>query len=353
MVTHLRGVADSRIPALGRDAAAGDRRAFERLARHCRPLLCSCALAATADPALAEDAVQEALAIAWQRIGELRDPDRVCGWLCGIVRNVIRARRRHASRHAPDALFRQAHAPVAMATSPSPVAELMAKQRLDVVWREVSRLPDRYRMPLLLHYGHQQTTREVAAVLALDETTVRQRLSRGRAKLRKRVANRALGVAPPCPGQFFSAIASFGSAKATAVLCSVMLASVAVHRSDRVDPSRTARISRHTPAPTGHSTNMKLTTVVLAATVSSFAAPSAALAEPTTRSEPKIQPAKNETAPTPRRVKSYNFEGDNIRGDGILPSGDYITSLEEVTHTSLIRVRESFVREIIATAWTL
>ncbi len=49
----------------------------------------------------------------------------------------------------------------------------------------VRRLPDRYRLPVLLYYMEELTQREIAGIMGLPEETVKTRLRRARAILRK------------------------------------------------------------------------------------------------------------------------------------------------------------------------
>lgn len=71
-------------------AATGDEAAFtELVARHHQDML-RVAYVICRDPALAEDAAQSAWAIAWRRMGEVRDPDRIRGWLVAVTANEAR-----------------------------------------------------------------------------------------------------------------------------------------------------------------------------------------------------------------------------------------------------------------------
>ena len=82
---------------LVRAAAMGDEAAFtELVARHHRDLL-RVAYVVCRDAALAEDAAQAAWAIAWRRIGDVRDPEQIRGWLVAVAAN--EARRIMRSRH--------------------------------------------------------------------------------------------------------------------------------------------------------------------------------------------------------------------------------------------------------------
>ena len=74
----------------------------------------------------------------------------------------------------------------------------------------------------------------------------------------------------------------------------------------------------------------------------------------TSVAQPKPRPARRaiparEAAP-PKKVKYFDFTGDNIDGSRILPDGTTIFGLKAARHGSLIKLRGDFVREIVKTA---
>src|ERR1051325_4560449 len=72
---------------LVRAARRGDKRAFvEIVARH-QAMVCGIALGILGDFAASEDVGQEAFLTAWQKIHELREPERLRGWLAQVARN--------------------------------------------------------------------------------------------------------------------------------------------------------------------------------------------------------------------------------------------------------------------------
>src|SRR2546426_6753400 len=78
-------------------ARRGDKRAFvEIVARH-QAMVCGIALGILGDFAASEDAGQEAFLTAWRKIHDLREPERLRGWLGQIARNAALGylRRRH------------------------------------------------------------------------------------------------------------------------------------------------------------------------------------------------------------------------------------------------------------------
>jgi hypothetical protein len=50
------------------------------------------------------------------------------------------------------------------------------------------------------------------------------------------------------------------------------------------------------------------------------------------------------------RTKNYDFSGDNIEGELIKPDGEMVNSRKFAEHTSLIRVRQDFIKEIVKSA---
>ena len=73
-----------------RSAATGDVAAFARLVEAHHASMARVAYVIAGDVESANDAVQAAWAIAWQRLGSLRDPGQVRAWLIAIAANEAR-----------------------------------------------------------------------------------------------------------------------------------------------------------------------------------------------------------------------------------------------------------------------
>jgi hypothetical protein len=73
--------------------------------------------------------------------------------------------------------------------------------------------------------------------------------------------------------------------------------------------------------------------------------PVAALAQG--KGKAKAKPAK---ADEPKKVKNYDFTGDEIDGDLVKPDGDFLDTRKFASHTSLIRLRKDFIKEIVKSA---
>ncbi len=127
------------------------------------------------DRPLASDIVQSAWTAAWQHRRDLRDPDRVRGWLLAITANQARKalRWRSVRRWLP------------LGAVPEPAAPLSRhEERLDLL-AVLQDLPLRDRQLLLLRYALGETSAEIGPQVGLSESGVRVRLSRLLAQLRK------------------------------------------------------------------------------------------------------------------------------------------------------------------------
>lgn len=171
----------------------GQAPAFEVLVRRHQSLVCAVAYNTCGDLALSEDVAQETFWAAWRERQTLAEPGRVRAWLCGIARNLAKNARRRASRAAEAAATLDVAAGVS-AGAPGPVEEAVSREEEALVWQSLEQVPESYREPLILFYREEQSVAEVAAALDLSEDAVKQRLSRGRALLRERVAELVEGV---------------------------------------------------------------------------------------------------------------------------------------------------------------
>jgi len=126
----------------------------------------------------AEDAVQEGFLRAWQARGSLRDIGAERGWLLAIVANAARSQRR---RRVPVASDQE---PVGLALGPSsdPFAALDLAAELRVALNQLA--PD-HREVIAYRIGLDCSVDETAAILGVEAGTVKSRLHRALAELRR------------------------------------------------------------------------------------------------------------------------------------------------------------------------
>ena len=164
-------------------ARGGDKRAFvEIVARH-QAMVCGTALSILGDFAASEDAGQEAFLTAWRKIHELREPERLRAWLGQIARNAALGHLRRKRGETP-----LDGAEILPDESPAPDEVAATEEEAELVRDSLAKLPEIYRLPLILFYREGQSVRAVAESLTISEDAVKQRLARGREMLRDRMS---------------------------------------------------------------------------------------------------------------------------------------------------------------------
>lgn len=146
-----------------------DNQEFQDRVRACERRLYATAyllLHVTAD---CEDAVQEAVLRAWQRLPGLQNPQFFETWLTRIVINECKSQLRRRSRRGETELSPRLAAPV------SPEPELHAA---------LTALKWKYRVVLTLKYIDGYTIEEIARILTLPRGTVSSRLDQAKRLLR-------------------------------------------------------------------------------------------------------------------------------------------------------------------------
>ena len=161
----------------------GDKRAFvEIVARH-QAMVCGIALAILGDFAASEDAAQEAFMTAWRKCHNLREPEKLRAWLGQIARNAALGQLRRQRGHGglEEALTLPDN-------SPGPDQITASEEEAGLVRDSLSKLPETYRLPLILFYREGQSVLAVAEALGISEDAVKQRLARGREMLRDQMS---------------------------------------------------------------------------------------------------------------------------------------------------------------------
>lgn len=165
----------------------GNREAFGSIVARHQSLVCSLAYSAVGNLAQSEELAQETFVAAWRQLPGLREPAKLRGWLCGIVRNLSHSSRRQQVRDPIHAAEPLENAAVIGSPEPSPLAQAIRQDEEAVMWRALALVPETYREPLVLFYRQHQSVASVAAALELSEDAVKMRLSRGRQLLHEQV----------------------------------------------------------------------------------------------------------------------------------------------------------------------
>ncbi len=181
--------AQARDEELVRRFVAHDAAAFATLVRRYGPMVLGVCTRVLGDTPDAEDAFQATFIVLARRIDTVSRPGLLANWLHGVAhRTALKARTGVARRRAAE---RQ----VSTVTATDPLDELIRHDLWLVLDEELSRLPEKYRVPIVLCYLDGQTHDEAARRLGCPRKTVTTRLARGCERLRARLIRR--GVALP------------------------------------------------------------------------------------------------------------------------------------------------------------
>jgi RNA polymerase sigma-70 factor (ECF subfamily) len=166
------------------DGHAGQRQAADFtalvLAHHAAVYRYACRLCGS--PTDAEDLTQQAFLIAQQKLQQLREPERACGWLLSIVRSCfLKSVRKLRPLPAQDVDLTVENIP-----DKTPQIDSIDREELTAVVREI---PDAFRVVLLMFYFEELSYQQIAEELAIPIGTVMSRLSRAKGHLRQRLAS--------------------------------------------------------------------------------------------------------------------------------------------------------------------
>jgi len=160
---------------------AGDVTAFEGIVRRWQGPLVNMAWRYCRDRGRAEEMAQEAFVRAWRGLAKWRREGSFSTWLFALAANVYRSE----LKRFPVETLPLAEAPEAFGPA-SQHREVEERSQQEAVRRAVLALPLRYREPVVLYYFHEMDVAAAAATMGMPEGTLKARLARARALLRKR-----------------------------------------------------------------------------------------------------------------------------------------------------------------------
>lgn len=165
---------------LAQRAADGDELAFAAIVRRHAPYLRAYVIRLTGSSAEADDAVQDALITAWERLGELKEPDRLRSWLTTITSRKATDRMRGRRPDAPIDDLAATGSEVA-ADASGPEERAVAASGLDALAQVLAGLPGDQREIWVLKEVGGLSYEEIAERTGEPLSTVRGRLARARA----------------------------------------------------------------------------------------------------------------------------------------------------------------------------
>ncbi len=166
------------------DRSAAGEAAFRAIVERHGPMVLRVCNQTLEDRHAAEDAFQATFLVLARQARAIRKRDSVACWLFGVARraaariHVAEARRRHHERKVTPRLT------VITAAHSEP------SESWPELHAEVERLPEKYRVPIVLCYFEGMTHEQAASLLRWPLGTVKIRLSRAREQLRSRLERR-------------------------------------------------------------------------------------------------------------------------------------------------------------------
>lgn len=166
-----------------------DPAAFEALVRRHGPMVLGVCLRILKNEPDARDAFQACFIVLLRKASSIRAPEALAGWLFGVARRTaLDARKAAARRRAREAALMPQDEP------PDPLPPAMIAELREVLDQELAKLPEKYRLAVVLCDLQERSRKEAAAHLGVAEGTVASRLARGRFLLAARLRNQGIAV---------------------------------------------------------------------------------------------------------------------------------------------------------------
>jgi RNA polymerase sigma factor (sigma-70 family) len=171
---------------LERFAGQREELAFEALLRRHGPLVWNVCRRVLADEHAAEDAFQATFLVLVRKARSVSKKASLRSWLYGVaLRVALRARQQGGLRHR-----REQETPIRPNRDAATEADWQDVR--PILDEEIQRLPEKYRLPILLCYLEGKSNDEAARLLNCPRGTLATRLARGRERLRSRLLRRGL-----------------------------------------------------------------------------------------------------------------------------------------------------------------
>lgn len=189
-------------------AQQGDHQAYERIIRHSQNLVSAIALAIVKDVDDSEEIAQQVYVSVWQNLQQLKNPESFLPWLRQTTRyaalNYIRDNKLNARVDSDEATLLLAQ----LKTDENTHDEKLSRdQNKRLVAQFIDQLSEEDREIVLLYYREEQSSKQVAQLLSLSESSVRKKLSRARVTLKNKMLKQVgSAIYSTAPSIGFSAV---------------------------------------------------------------------------------------------------------------------------------------------------
>jgi RNA polymerase sigma-70 factor (ECF subfamily) len=163
------------------------REIFARVVREHQKAVYAVALSKLGNAHDAEDVKQEVFVEAWRNMENLRNIEKISGWLYKATINKCRDHFREKSRRKRREDRFSEVAPV-----PEPSAE--DRESIEAMSRAISMLPERIRTVVMLKHLAELSYAEISQMTGLSKTKIDGRLRAGKKRLRQMLMEMGIGV---------------------------------------------------------------------------------------------------------------------------------------------------------------
>lgn len=163
-------------------AKTNDKEAFKRLIDNNKQKLFRIAKSILKSDFDVDDAMQETIIKAWNKIGTLKDNSSFDTWITKILVNqcYLIIRKRKSTVQLEDFYFETKD------------NSIDSNNKIDV-WNSLNKLSDDFKLPIILYFFEQFSYEEISIILKIPKGTVRSRISRGKEKLENILSNYSRG----------------------------------------------------------------------------------------------------------------------------------------------------------------
>ena len=174
----------------------GDSSAFEKIFDKYKIRVINLAFRFVGEKTAAEDVAQEVFLKIYEKKVKVDSKSKFSTWLYRVTVNAaLDASRKR--KHLPSSLDQEisdreegslmdkVHDPNAV----NPTLTIAKKELASLIQKEINRLPEKLKLPILLYQFEEMSYREIAGILGITEKAVEKRLSYARDHLKKRLSD--------------------------------------------------------------------------------------------------------------------------------------------------------------------
>ncbi len=160
-------------------ALHGDTGAWGEIVRRYKDAVFGIAIGILGNPADAEDATHDAFIRAYEGLHTFHLDKKFSTWIFAVTANVCKNKLRRERIFTPLKYISR------LTKGSDPAQQLAQQERTQIIRDAIDQLGPAYRAPLVLRYYADLDYKEIAEVLGLPEGTVKTRLHRAKAQLKR------------------------------------------------------------------------------------------------------------------------------------------------------------------------